>query len=216
VDDVLDVVAPGELIWSTAVLSAYDSLLYELLGLPGWEPGTATYAAADGTSFAAPLVSGYVGLLLSKNPGATLHQVRQIIRSNARDLLDPEGVGASLTGYDPYSGFGRLRMVVPALTTPPPNEPPVANAGPDQAIVLKGRVDVATVTLDGSGSSDPDGTIVTYQWLEGGAQIATGRTVSVNLGIGSHTIKLRVIDDDQLSAEDELTVVISNRGGKRK
>jgi subtilisin family serine protease len=216
VDDVLDVVAPGELIWSTAVLSAYDSLLYELLGLPGWEPGTATYAAADGTSFATPLVSGYVGLLLSKNPGATLHQVRQIIRSNARDLLDPEGVGASLTGYDPYSGFGRLRMVVPALTTPPPNEPPVANAGPDQAIVLKGRVDVATVTLDASGSTDWDGTIVTYQWLENGLQIATGKTVSVNLGIGSHLITLRVTDDDQATNEAKLTVVISKRGVKRK
>jgi subtilisin family serine protease len=31
VDDVLDVVAPGELIWSTYVFSAYDSLLYATL-----------------------------------------------------------------------------------------------------------------------------------------------------------------------------------------
>jgi subtilisin family serine protease len=215
VDDVLDVVAPGELIWSTAVLSAYDALLYELLGLPGLEPGTATYAAADGTSFSAPLVSGYVGLLLSKNPGATLHQVRQIIRSHARDILDPEGVGASLAGYDAYSGFGRLRMVVPTLA-PEPNTSPVAQAGPDQAIVLKGKAEVATVTLDASGSSDPDGTIVSYRWLENGAQIATGKTVSVNLGVGSHLITLRVTDDDQAIADDQLTVVVSKRGVKRK
>ena len=215
VDDVLDVVAPGELIWSTAVLSAYDSLLYELLGLPGWAPGTATYANADGTSFAAPLVSGYVGLLLSRNPGATLRQVRQILRSNARDLLDPEGVGASLVGYDRFSGFGRLRMVVPTLT-PEPNTPPVANAGPDQAIVLKGKTEMATVTLDGSGSSDLDGTIVTYEWLDGGGPIATGKTISLNLGIGSHTITLRVTDDDGASSEDPVIVEISKRGAKRK
>ena len=44
VDDVLDIVAPGELIWSTAVLGAYDALLYVLLGLPGLQPGTDTYA----------------------------------------------------------------------------------------------------------------------------------------------------------------------------
>jgi subtilisin family serine protease len=216
VDDVLDVVAPGELIWSTAVFSAYDSLLYELLGLPGLEPGTDTYAAADGTSFSAPLVSGYVGLLLSKNPGATLHQVRQVLRSNARDLLDPEGVGASLFGYDAYSGFGRLRMIVPTLTIPPPNQPPVADAGPDQAIFVTGKTGTATVTLDASGSRDPDGTTLSYQWLENGALIGTGMTVSVNLGIGSHTIKLQVTDADQASTEDNVTVEISKRGAKRK
>ena len=42
VDDSLDVVAPGELIWSTAVLSAYDALLYDFLGMVGWEPGSDT------------------------------------------------------------------------------------------------------------------------------------------------------------------------------
>ena len=39
------------------------------------------------------------------------------------------------------------------------NAPPIANAGPDQ-IVTPGQV----VQLDGSGSSDPDGTIVQYTW----------------------------------------------------
>ena len=207
VDDVLDVVAPGELIWSTAVLSAYDALLYELLGLPGLEPGTDTYGAADGTSFSTPLVAGYVGLLLSQNPGATLHQVRQTIRSNARDILAP--------GYDAHSGFGRLRMVVPTLT-PQPNELPVANAGPDQAVAIKGKAVTATVALDASASRDPDGTIVSYQWRLGSVVIATGRTASVNLGIGSHTITLQVTDDDQASSEDQVTIEVAKRGGKRR
>lgn len=215
VDDVLDVVAPGELIWSTAVLSAYDALLYELLGLPGLEPGTDTYGGADGTSFSAPLVSGYVGLLLSRNPEATLGQVRQAVRSNARDIVDPEGVGASLAGYDAYSGFGRLRMVVATLN-PAPNALPVANAGPDQAISVKGREQTAAVTLDASGSFDPDGTIISYEWLENGARIATGQTASLNLGIGTHTITLRVTDSGQTSSEDQVIVDVSKRGTKRK
>jgi subtilisin family serine protease len=214
VDDVLDVIAPGELIWSTAVLSAYDALLYTILGVPDLEPGTDTYGAADGTSFSTPLVSGYVGLLLAQNPGATLGQVRQAIRAHARDILDPNGVGASLVGYDAYSGFGRLRMVVPTLT-PEPNAPPVADAGPDQTVYVKGKAVTATATLDASRSHDPDGTIVSYQWFENGAPIATGRTASVTLEIGAHSITLRVIDDDQASDEDQLTVEVGKRGGKK-
>jgi subtilisin family serine protease len=214
VDDVLDVIAPGELIWSTAVLSAYDALLYEFLGVPGLEAGMDTYGASDGTSFSTPLVSGYVGLFLSQNPGATLQQVRQAIRSHARDILDPNAVGASLVGYDAYSGFGRLRMVVPTLA-PEPNAPPLADAGPDQTVYVKGKAAFARVTLDASGSRDPDGTIVSYQWLRDGAQIATGRTASVNLGIAVHTITLRVTDDRQATSEDQLTVEVRKRGGRK-
>lgn len=43
------------------------------------------------------------------------------------------------------------------------NEPPVANAGDDRSIAEPGRV-----TLDGSESFDPDGTIVAWQWRYGG------------------------------------------------
>ena len=50
---------------------------------------------------------------------------------------------------------------------PPANEPPVANAGPDQ------RVDENTVvTLSGSGT-DPDGTVVDYQWHQTSGTVVT-------------------------------------------
>lgn len=213
VDDVLDVLAPGELIWSTAVLSAYDGLLYDFLGMLGWEPGDDTYASADGTSFAAPLVSGYVGLILSQNPGATLSQVREVIRSNALDILDPHGVGDSLVGYDAYSGYGRMRMVVPTLT-PDPNQDPVAEAGPDQTVQDKAKPGEERVTLDGSVSYDPDGVIISYQWLfEDGQQIATGETPTLKLPVGSNTITLRVTDDQFASSEDEVTIEILPKNG---
>ncbi|MGD8986263.1 MAG: PKD domain-containing protein, partial [Desulfobacteraceae bacterium] len=212
VDDVLDLLAPGELIWSTAVLSAYDALLYDFIGMLGWEPGDDTYAISDGTSFAAPLVSGYVGLILSENPGATLSQVRDVIRSNAVDILDPHGVGDSLVGYDAYSGFGRMRMVVPTLT-PDPNQPPIAEAGPDQNIQDRGKPGEERVTLDGSASYDPDGAIISHQWLEGDQQIATGETATLKFPVGSHTITLLVTDDQFASSEDQLTIEITPKNG---
>ena len=73
----------------------------------------------------------------------------------------------------------------------------------------------APVRLDASGSHDPDGTLVSYQWLQDGVQIATGMTASVSLEIGAHTITLRVTDDDQASSEDQTTVEVARRGGKK-
>jgi subtilisin family serine protease len=115
IDDVVDVVAPGEYIWSGYVYSVYEAQISYILGDLVTEPGLDAYEfVSQGTSFSAPLVSGYIGLLLSQHPGATLGQLRQVIRSHAVDILDPEGVGSNLVGYDQYTGFGRLRMVIPA------------------------------------------------------------------------------------------------------
>jgi LmbE family N-acetylglucosaminyl deacetylase len=50
------------------------------------------------------------------------------------------------------------------------DHPPVANAGPDQTVS-----EGAQVTLNGTGSSDPDGDAVTYQW-----QQLSGGTVQLN------------------------------------
>lgn len=210
VDDVLDVVAPGEQIWSTAVMSAYDALIYDLLGMVGWDPGLNVYSLADGTSFSTPLVSGYVGLILSQNPGATLGQIRDVIRSNAVDILDPNGTGASLAGYDAYTGFGRVTMVVPTLAAPPPSEPPVADAGSDQTIQDKGKPGVEEVVLDGSQSS---GNIVSYEWFENGLQIATGMRATLDLSVGPHTIMLHVIDDQNASSDDQVNIEVMAKNG---
>ena len=56
----------------------------------------------------------------------------------------------------------------------PANQPPVANAGTDQTITLP----INSVTINGSGSSDPDGSISTYLWtkISGPTQFTIGNT----------------------------------------
>ena len=58
---------------------------------------------------------------------------------------------------------GTCADVATALTTPPnPNVAPTSNAGPDQAFSNT----ASDVTLDGTGSSDPDGDNLTYAWTQ--------------------------------------------------
>ncbi|GAC1641353.1 MAG: hypothetical protein NVS4B8_09620 [Herpetosiphon sp.] len=58
------------------------------------------YDQASGTSFAAPYVSGLVGLLISINPHLTDRELQRIVGQTADDLGTP--------GPDDYYGFGRI------------------------------------------------------------------------------------------------------------
>ncbi len=89
------------------------------------------------------------------------------------------------------------------------NNPPTANAGPDQTVSDSGGNGSEQVTLDGSGSNDPDGDIVSYVWREGTNQIATGPNPTVTLTNGAHTITLTVTDDGGLTASDSVSVTVS-------
>ncbi|MBU1486493.1 HYR domain-containing protein [bacterium] len=86
------------------------------------------------------------------------------------------------------------------------NQPPVANAGPDQT-VEQTYYQGANVTLDGSASSDPDGDPLTYKWTWPGGS-ATGVTPTVSLPLGATTITLIVNDGKVDSASDMVIVTV--------
>jgi PKD repeat protein len=70
------------------------------------------------------------------------------------------------------------------------------------------------ITLDGSGSTDTDGTITLYEWdLDGDGQYddATGATAIFNAtAVGTFTVGLRVTDDDGALDTDAATVNVAD------
>ena len=88
------------------------------------------------------------------------------------------------------------------------NNPPVADAGgPYNAMIGKGQ---AVVTFDGSGSSDPDGTIESYEWDFGdGSEPGTGESViHIYTSPGTYVVELTVVDDCNSISEDTTEVTI--------
>jgi hypothetical protein len=98
-----------------------------------------------------------------------------------------------------------------------PNEAPVADAGPDQTIVLPNSNTKSTgsVRLDGSGSYDPDGTIVSYSWMKiDGASAVTINNVNTNaptvsgLQAGQYTFEITVTDNVGAVGKDMVTIFV--------
>jgi hypothetical protein len=90
--------------------------------------------------------------------------------------------------------------------------PPVANAGAPQTVTAPTVSGIATVTLDGSASTDDHG-IVNYTWKEGTSQLANvaTTTAAVSLAAGStHTITLVVTDTTGQTASATTTVTVSS------
>ncbi len=88
------------------------------------------------------------------------------------------------------------------------NNPPVANAGPDQVIALPEGQTIMDVQLDGSGSHDPDGTIASYTWTGTPDPEDVVKPV-VALAEGIHTFTLVVRDNaDAESPRDQVTITV--------
>lgn len=113
------------------------------------------------------------------------------------DLLGEYSIGDPAT-YKEYAYLGGKLVAQHAVGT---NQSPVANAGTDQT-VAKG----SAVTLDGSASTDPDGTIAGYQWSQ-----ISGPVVTLN---GANTVK-PTFTAPQVTADTVLTfalTVVDNLG----
>ena len=79
------------------------------------------------------------------------------------------------------------------------NQAPTANAGSSRTVTLPYVQSYVNVTLDGSGSNDPDGTISTYAW-SGTPQPSSQMKPIVSLAEGHYIFTLTVTDNQNASS----------------
>jgi hypothetical protein len=122
-------------------------------------------------------------------------------------------------GYGPFtftliaaSGVTPPAFVYGNYTGSPVNQLPIAAAGADQTITNP----VESVTLSGSSSSDPDGSIATYFWLKefgpAGVTIASpnaASTVVSGLTPGEYIFRLTVTDNFGATSSDTVKVTVN-------
>jgi len=98
-----------------------DGLILSTFNAGTEGPGAPAYAYAAGTSFSAPMVSGTVSLMLSRNPGLTSGQVLSILQGTSREF--PLGTTCAAGGF---CGAGMLdagaavSSTIPAIASLPP------------------------------------------------------------------------------------------------
>lgn len=104
------------------------------------------------------------------------------------------------------SGAATVDTLILTVDPPNTNQPPVANAGPDQEVVSQGGGEL--VHLDGRASTDPEGDPLTFTWAENGTPIGSGAEIDVALPPGTHPITLTVTDTAGNSSSDTVVVTV--------
>ena len=85
---------------------------------------------------------------------------------------------------------------------------PSPDAGGDQSLIADDD-GTAVVTLDGSGTRDPQDRVVTWSWVdETGGEISDSPVVRVRLNQGNHRLELRIKDKDDRWSSDSIDVRI--------
>ena len=193
-------------ITSTGALSSFSQYGATTvdIGAPGsgiWSTVPAStgssYASYNGTSMATPHVTGAAALYKSLNPTADAAAVKAGILNAATPTTSL--TGKVLTG-------GRLNVAGFVGGGTPVNQAPVAS--------FTFSCTQLACTFNGTGSSDPDGTIASYAWSFGDASSATGATTSrTYAAAGTYTVTLTVTDNGGATSTTSKTVTVTSSTG---
>jgi len=126
----------------------------------------------------------------------------------SEDLVDYTftDIGTHTIVYTVTDNDGLTNSDTVIVTVRAANVAPVADAGEDKSVKV-----LENVTLDGSGSSDSDGTIIAYEWKEGSEVLGTAESlVYSSSDLGGHTIDLKVTDNEGLDSSDSVYVTVTN------
>ncbi len=161
-----------------------------------------------GTSAASPHAGGVAALLLQAAPcllnGSTGARSNVDARTILRTLILNNAVDLGAPGPDNVYGAGRIDALAAANRTLPS-----VNAGANQ--LVSGNVpNGASVTLDGSGSIDPTGCPLTFNW-SGSCGTASGVKPAVTCPFGTNNVSLVVTNNGvTLSSSASVQVMVSD------
>ena len=122
--------------------------------------------------------------------------------AQAFDMVLPIGMHSiTLTLTDGYGATDTDRVVIEVTAVE--QSPPIADAGSDQAVLIG-----TAVMLDASNSTDEDGEIVKYEWLEDSYVLNESMVFEHIFPKGVHHITLVVTDNDGASGTDDATITV--------
>jgi subtilisin family serine protease len=149
-----DVAAPGADIFSTLPLALTAPSIGDCPDQGYSDCGPYDFKHAEGTSFAAPMVSAAAALVLSLRLGLSGDQVATILQRSADDVSSSTGCRACPAGHDRLSGSGRLDIAAAEAVTIAGTFPrsdvrePNDDAGPLASTLWNGAGGTINATFD--------------------------------------------------------------------
>lgn len=150
------------------------------------------------------LYDGLGNLVTSANP-ATLDATLSTTLTQGTYYLAVDGIGTgdALTAYDDYGSLGRFSLT--GSVVPVSGRAPIGIA--DASAPTSGAAPLA-VSFSSTGSYDPDGTIVAYDWDFGdGTSSTVANPVKSYANPGTYTASLVVVDNTGLSSVADTVVI---------
>jgi PKD repeat protein len=164
-------------------------------------------ARAGNVDLNVQLLNGSGSVIASSNPTDALNGTLTANVSGGTFYVAVRGSGKGdlSSGYSSYGSVGEYSVTG---TVPAP-----ASQAPTASFTTSATTGYAplAVSFNGSGSSDPDGTIVSYQWNFGDGTTATGATVGKTYTTaGTYTAVLTVTDNAGLTNSRSVVITVQS------